>query len=63
VFVLKKFYNKICKSRLHIEEFRDLYSSLNIILVIESKIMGRAGHVARMRQSRDANRDLLGKPE
>jgi len=35
VFVLKKFHIKNCNSRLHIEEFHDLYTSSNIILVIK----------------------------
>jgi hypothetical protein len=34
--------------RLHNEELNDLYSSTNIIRVIKSRGMRRAGHVARM---------------
>ena len=34
--------------RLHNEELYNLYCSQNIILVIKSKIMRRAGHVALM---------------
>jgi hypothetical protein len=34
--------------RLHNEELNDLYSSPNIIRVIESRRMGWAGHVVRM---------------
>jgi hypothetical protein len=34
--------------RLHNEELYDLYSSSNIIRVIKRRIMGLAGHVARM---------------
>jgi hypothetical protein len=34
--------------RLHNEELNDLYSSPNIIRVIKSRRMRRAGHVARM---------------
>jgi hypothetical protein len=33
--------------KLHIEELRDLYSSPNIILMIKSRRMRLAGHVAR----------------
>jgi len=35
--------------QLHIEEFRNLYSSPSIITVIESRRMRWAGHVARLR--------------
>ena len=34
--------------KLHIEELNDLYCSPNIVRVIKSRRMGRAGHVARM---------------
>jgi hypothetical protein len=34
--------------RLHNEEINDLYSSPNIVRVIKSRIIRRAGHVARM---------------
>jgi len=34
--------------RLHNGELNDLYSSPNIVLVIKSRRMKRAGHVARM---------------
>jgi hypothetical protein len=34
--------------KLHNEELRDLYSSPNIIRIIESRRMRLAGHVARM---------------
>ena len=34
--------------KLHTEELNDLYSSPNIILVIKSRRMGWAGHVAHM---------------
>ena len=38
--------------RLHNEELNDLYSSSNIVRVIKSRRMGRAGHVARMGEER-----------
>jgi len=38
--------------RLHNEELNDLYSSPNIVLVIKSRIMRWAGHVARMGKDR-----------
>jgi hypothetical protein len=34
--------------RLHNEELRDLYSSPSIIRMIKSRMMRKAGHVARM---------------
>jgi len=48
--------------RLHNEELNDLYSSPNIVLVIKSKRMRWAGHVARMDQERGVYRVLVGKP-
>ena len=38
--------------RLHNEELNDLYSSLNIVRVIKSRIMRWAGHVVRMGEER-----------
>jgi hypothetical protein len=49
--------------RLHNEELNDLYSSLNIMGVIKSRIMRWAGHVARMRAKRGAYRILVRRPE
>jgi hypothetical protein len=49
--------------RLHDEELNDVYSSPNIILVIKSRIMRWAGHVARMGEGRGAYRILVGRPE
>jgi hypothetical protein len=49
--------------KLHNEEFRDLYSSPSIIRKIKSRRMRWAGHVARMREKRNAYRLLVGKPE
>jgi hypothetical protein len=40
-----------------------LYSSPNIIRMIKSRRMGCAGHVARMGETRNAYRILVGKPE
>jgi len=48
---------------LHNEELNDLYSSLNIVRVIKSRIMRWAGHVARMGEERGVYRVLVGKPE
>jgi hypothetical protein len=42
---------------------RDLYSSPSIIRIIKSRRMRWAGHVARMREKRNACRLLVGKPE
>jgi hypothetical protein len=49
--------------RLHNEELYDLYSLPNIIRVIKSRRMGRAGHVACMEERRGAYRVLVGRPE
>jgi len=49
--------------RLHNEELNDLYSSPNIVRVIKSRRMRRAGHVARMGEERGMYRVLVGKPE
>jgi hypothetical protein len=44
------------------EKLYDLSSSLNIILLIKSRRMRLAGHVASMGHRRDAYRVLVGKP-
>jgi hypothetical protein len=49
--------------RLHNEELNDLYSSPNIIRVIKSSRMRRAGHVARMGEGRGAYRILVERPD
>jgi hypothetical protein len=49
--------------KLHSEELNDLYFSPNIVRVIKSRSMRRAGHVARMGEERDVYRVLVGKPE
>ena len=49
--------------KLHNGEIRALYSSPNIIRSQKSRRMRWAGHVARMEQSRNAHRVLVGKPE
>jgi hypothetical protein len=45
------------------EELRDLYSSLSIIRMMKWRRMRWAGHVARMKEKRNAYRLLVGKPE
>jgi len=40
-----------------------MYSSPNIIRVIKSRRMRLAGHVARMRERKDAYKILVGKPQ
>ena len=47
--------------KLHNEELNDLYSSPNIVRVIESRKW--AGHVTRMGESRGVYRMLVEKPE
>jgi len=49
--------------RLHNEELNDLYSSPNIVRVINSRRMRWVGHVARMGEERGLYSFLLGKPE
>jgi hypothetical protein len=49
--------------RLHNVEHNALYSSPNIIWVIESRRMRWVGHVVRIREKRGAYRILLGRPE
>ena len=49
--------------RLHNAELQALYFSPNIIRSLKSRRMRLAGHVARMEQSRNAYRVLVGKPE
>jgi hypothetical protein len=49
--------------KLHNEELRDLYFSPSIIRIIKPKRMRWAGHVARMREKRNAYSLLVGKPE
>jgi hypothetical protein len=49
--------------KLHNEELNHLCSSPYIVWVIKSRIMRWVTHVARMGESRDVYRVLLGKPE
>jgi hypothetical protein len=49
--------------KLHNGELNDLYSSPNIVRVIESRIMRRAGRVACMEERRGVHGVLVGKPE
>jgi len=51
------------RRKLHNEELNHLDSSPNIVLVIRSRIMTWAGHVARMGERRGVYRVLVGKPE
>jgi hypothetical protein len=49
--------------KLLFEELHNLYLSPNIIRMIKSRKMRWAGHIARMRETRNAYRILVGKPE
>jgi hypothetical protein len=48
---------------LHNEELHNLYSSPSIIRMMKSRRMKWTGHLARMRERRNAYRILVGKPE
>jgi hypothetical protein len=45
--------------KLHNEELRNLYSSLNIVRMMKSRRIRWAGHVARMGEKRNAHRILV----
>jgi hypothetical protein len=49
--------------KLHNEELHNLHSSSNVIQMMKSRRMRWAEHVARMRETRNAYRILVGKPE
>jgi len=49
--------------KLHNDELNVLYCSPNIFLVIKSRRMRLAGHVARMGERRGVYKVLVGKPE
>jgi hypothetical protein len=49
--------------KLHNEELHNMYSSLSIIRMIQSRRMRWAGHIARMGEKENAYRILVGKPE
>jgi hypothetical protein len=58
------FRNKIISyGEEHNEELHNLYSSPNIIRMIKSRRMRWAGHVARILETRNVYRILVGKPE
>jgi hypothetical protein len=50
-------------TKLHNEELHNFYSSPSIIIIIKSRRMMWAGHVARMGKKRNVYRLLVGKPE
>jgi hypothetical protein len=56
-------YHLMMWRKLHNEELHDLYSSPDIIRMIKSRRMRWAGHVARMGETRNAYRILVGNPE
>jgi hypothetical protein len=63
IFVPKRDEVKGDWRKLHSEELHNLYSSPNIIRMIMTTRMRWAGHVARMGETRNAYRILVGKPE
>jgi hypothetical protein len=50
-------------TKLHEDEFHNLYSSPNIVRVIKSRRMRWAGHVARMGEGRGVYSVLVGRLE
>ena len=48
--------------KLHNEELHSLYRSPNIVRMIKSKRLRRAGHVARIKEGRSSLKILTGKP-
>jgi hypothetical protein len=51
------------RRKLHSDELHSMYSSPNIVRVIKSRRMRRAGHVGRMGEGRGVYRILVGRPE
>jgi hypothetical protein len=49
--------------KMHNDELRSLYSSLNIIRMTKSRKMRWAGHMVRMGEGRGVYRVLVGRPE
>jgi len=49
--------------KVHNEKLNDMYSSPNIIRMVKSRRMRRAGHVASMEESGGAYRVVVGKPD
>jgi hypothetical protein len=49
--------------KMHNDELHSLYSSPNIVRVIKSRRMRRAGHVTRMGEGRGVHRILVGRSE
>ena len=56
IFGVKRDANR----RLHNEELLSLYRSPNIVIVIKSRRLRWAGHVARMEEGRSAFKILIG---
>jgi hypothetical protein len=49
--------------KLHSDEIHSLHSSLNIVMVIKSRMIRWEGHVARMGEGRDVYGVLVGRPK
>jgi len=52
-----------CWRRLHNEELHDLYTLLNVTMVIKSMTVRRMGYVACMEEMRNAYKILVGRHE
>jgi hypothetical protein len=63
IFVPKRNEATVGWRQLHNYELHNFYSSPSTITMIKSKRKRWAGHVARMKEKRNAYRILMGKPE
>jgi len=60
--LIVSFFTDVTFADIHNEELYDLYSSPNIFRVIKSRRMKSAGHVARLRDRKGADRVLVRTP-
>jgi hypothetical protein len=63
IFGPKKDEMRRKRRKLHNEDLRNLYSSLNVIKIIKSRRMRWAGHEARIGENRNPYKLFVRKPE
>jgi hypothetical protein len=65
IYIVKEFKREVDGSwrRLHNDELHSMYSSPNIVRVLNARRMRWAGHVARMGEGRGVYIVLVGRPE